>query len=151
MFLLQSKNNPLVVEAMKHILAKPIGTFRNEGKKSSSWPILGGLDWLMKVEQKGDSELENKVNSWWSLWLVWFCKTSSSNETKIKNRICRRTEFANKYRLLYYCINYVQLLLYFIHDSRMKLLQSAWSTILVVLVDLSYIRNAFLFGITDLL
>ncbi|XP_073030911.1 low-temperature-induced cysteine proteinase-like [Primulina eburnea] len=32
----KSKNNPLGVEAMKHILAKPIGTFREQGKKSSS-------------------------------------------------------------------------------------------------------------------
>ncbi|CAA2954995.1 low-temperature-induced cysteine ase-like [Olea europaea subsp. europaea] len=31
-----SKNNPLGVEAMKHILAQPIGTFGSEGKRSSS-------------------------------------------------------------------------------------------------------------------
>ncbi|XP_059289637.1 low-temperature-induced cysteine proteinase-like [Lycium ferocissimum] len=31
-----SKDNPLGVKAMKHILAKPIGAFGNEGKKSSS-------------------------------------------------------------------------------------------------------------------
>ncbi|XP_009775102.1 low-temperature-induced cysteine proteinase-like [Nicotiana sylvestris] len=31
-----SKNNPLGVKAMQHILAKPIGTFGNEGKKSPS-------------------------------------------------------------------------------------------------------------------
>lgn len=74
MCMVQSNNNPLGVKAIKQILAKPIGSFTKEGKKSSSWPIIWVLDRSMAVEQKGDSKWVSKVISWWSLWFVDFAR-----------------------------------------------------------------------------
>lgn len=57
-WLIQSKNNPLGVKVMKHMLARPIKTSGSEAKKSSSWE-----EPLLMSEMAGRKNLRNKMEN----------------------------------------------------------------------------------------